>query len=82
MSRLKTIEQLNRKYAQEIKDANCVDYFDFILYCTINSSDPECVFKGWFQELNKDGRKAFVLEGMLNISEYGLRQVKWAIKYL
>ena len=82
MARLKTKKQLERKYAQEIKDAYCVDYFDFILYCTINSSEPERTFKDWFQELNKAGRKEFIQEGLNMIEEYGRRHLSWAVKYL
>ena len=82
MTKLKTKAQLERKYAQEIKDADCIDYFDFILYCTINSSEPERTFKDWFQELNKAGRKAFIQEGLTMIEEYGRKHMSWAVKYL
>lgn len=82
MTRLKTKKQLKRKYAQEIKDTYCVDYFDFILYCTINSSEPERIFKDWFQKLNKAGRKEFIQEGLNMIEEYGRRHLSWAVKYL
>lgn len=82
MARLKTLEQLNRKYAQEIQDAYCVDYFEFILYCTANSSAPERTFKEWYQEMNIEGRKAFLQKSVLNMEEYGRRHLLWAIKYL
>lgn len=82
--RLLSREQLERKYAECLKNDGTVNYFDFIVNSAQASSSPEATFKSWFTEMRIADRKDFILYAFAKSKhdDYGNRLVRWAVKYL
>lgn len=60
MARKFNRSQLERRYAQDIKDSGVVTYFDFVIDCYEMSSSPSETLHSWMSEMNTECKKEFL----------------------
>ena len=60
MARKFNRSQLERKYAQDVKDMGVVTFFDYVLECYEASCSPSQTLHSWMSEMNTECKKEFL----------------------